>query len=79
MSAAISTSQKVAVQWFYESEVLNQSSVLLIKFSAKNRHLRVVAKHQPSHPIRKMNPSLHNSTSRKLQFVNPSTKQYEKS
>jgi len=29
---------------FYESEVLNESSVLLMKFSAKNPHLRVGAK-----------------------------------
>jgi len=34
----------VGVQCSYESEVLNQSSVLLMKFSAKNPHLRVAAK-----------------------------------
>jgi hypothetical protein len=34
----------VEVQCFYESEVLNPSSVLLMKFSAKNPHLRVAAK-----------------------------------
>lgn len=36
-----STYTQVGVQCFYESEVLNQSSVLLIKFSAKYPHLRV--------------------------------------
>lgn len=35
---------KVGVLCFYESEVLNQSSVLLMKFGAKNPHLRVAAK-----------------------------------
>ena len=35
---------QVGVQCFYESEVLNPSSVLLMKFSAKNPHLRVAAK-----------------------------------
>jgi hypothetical protein len=39
-----STYTQVGVQCFYESEVLNQSSVLLMKFSAKNPHLRVAAK-----------------------------------
>lgn len=34
---------QVGVQCFYESEMLNPSSVLLIKFSAKNPHLRVAA------------------------------------
>jgi hypothetical protein len=40
-----STYTQVGVQYFYESEVLNQSSVLLMKFSAENPHLRVAAKH----------------------------------
>jgi len=35
---------QVGVQSFYESEVLNSNSVLLMKFSAKNSHLRVAAK-----------------------------------
>lgn len=39
-----STYTQVGVSCFYESEVLNQSSVLLMKFSAKNPHLRVAAK-----------------------------------
>lgn len=39
-----STYPKVGVQCFYESEVLNQSSVLLMEFSTKNPHLRVAAK-----------------------------------
>ena len=39
-----STYTQVGVQCFYESEVLNQNSVLLIKFSAKNPHLRVAVK-----------------------------------
>jgi hypothetical protein len=39
-----STYTQVGVQYFYESEVLNQSSVLLMKFSARNPHLRVAAK-----------------------------------
>jgi hypothetical protein len=39
-----STYTQVGVQCFYESEVLNQSSVLLMKFSAKNPHLRLAAK-----------------------------------
>ena len=38
-----STYTQVGVQCFYESEVLYQSSVLLMKFSAKNPHLRVAA------------------------------------
>jgi len=38
-----STYTQVGVQCFYESEVLNQSSVLLMKFSAENPHLRVAA------------------------------------
>lgn len=38
-----STYTQVGVQCFYESEVLNSSSVLLMKFSAKNPHLRVAA------------------------------------
>jgi hypothetical protein len=39
---------QVGVRYFYESEVLNQSSVLLMKFSAKNPHLRVAAnRYQP--------------------------------
>jgi hypothetical protein len=39
-----STYTQVGVSCFYESEMLNPSSVLLIKFSAKNPHLRVAAK-----------------------------------
>jgi len=39
-----STYTQVGVQCFYESEVLNPSSVLLIKFSAKNPHMLVAAK-----------------------------------
>lgn len=39
-----STYTQVGVQCFYESEVLKPSSVLLMKFSAKNPHLRVAAK-----------------------------------
>jgi len=35
---------KAGVLCLYDSEVLNQSSVLLMKFSAKNTHLRVAAK-----------------------------------
>ena len=35
---------KAGVSCFYESEVLDPSSVLLRKFSAKNPHLRVAAK-----------------------------------
>lgn len=35
---------QVGVQCFNESEVLNQSSVILMKFSAKSPHLRVAAK-----------------------------------
>jgi hypothetical protein len=38
-----STYTQVGVKCFYESEVLNQSSVLLMKFSAKIPHLRVAA------------------------------------
>ena len=38
-----STYTQVGVSCFYESEVLNPSSVLLIKFSAKIPHLRVAA------------------------------------
>jgi hypothetical protein len=38
-----STYTQVGVKCFYESEVLNQSSVLLMKFSATNPHLRVAA------------------------------------
>lgn len=34
---------QVGVQCFKESEVLNQSSVILMKFSAKSPHLRVAA------------------------------------
>lgn len=40
---ANSTYTQVGVQCFHESEVLNPNSVLLMKFSAKNRHLRVAA------------------------------------
>lgn len=39
-----STYTQVGVQCFYESEVLNPNSVLLMKFSAKSPHLRVAAK-----------------------------------
>jgi len=39
-----STYTQVGVQCFFESEVLNPSSVFLMKFSAKNPHLRVAAK-----------------------------------
>jgi len=39
-----STYTQMGVQYFYEIEVLNQSSVLLMKFSAKNPHLCVAAK-----------------------------------
>jgi hypothetical protein len=39
-----STYTQVGVQYFFESEVLNPSSVFLMKFSAKNPHLRVAAK-----------------------------------
>jgi hypothetical protein len=35
---------QAGVSFFYESEVLNQSSVLRRKFRAKNPHLRVAAK-----------------------------------
>jgi hypothetical protein len=38
-----STYTQVGVQGFYESGVLNPSSVLLMKFSAKNPHLSEVA------------------------------------
>jgi len=38
-----STYTQVGVKCFYESEVLNQNSVLLMKFSATNPHLRVAA------------------------------------
>lgn len=38
-----STYTQVGVQCFYEREVPNQSFVLLMKFSAKNPHLRVAA------------------------------------
>jgi hypothetical protein len=40
------TYTQVGVQCIYESEVLNPSFVLLMKFSAKNPHLRVAAKRQ---------------------------------
>src|SRR5690554_641122 len=39
-----STYTQMEVQCFFESEVLNPSSVFLMKFSAKNPHLRVAAK-----------------------------------
>ncbi|MFT4662770.1 MAG: hypothetical protein ACI8XB_003063, partial [Patiriisocius sp.] len=38
-----STYTQVGVQCFFEREVLNQSSVLLMKFSAQVSHLRVAA------------------------------------
>jgi hypothetical protein len=41
-----STYTQVGGSCFNESEVLNQSSVLLMKFSTKNPHLRVAAKRQ---------------------------------
>ena len=41
-----STYTQAGVQCFFETEVLNQSSVLLMKFSAKKPHLRVAAKRQ---------------------------------
>jgi hypothetical protein len=44
ITAANSTYTQVGVQCSYDSEVLNQSSVLLMKFSAENPHLRVAAK-----------------------------------
>jgi len=43
-TTANSTYTQVGVQCFYDSEVLNSSSVLLMKFNAKNPHLRVAAK-----------------------------------
>jgi len=43
MQGTHSTYTQVGVQYFYESEVLNPSSVLLMKFSAENPHLRVGA------------------------------------
>lgn len=43
-TTANSTYTQVGGSCFYESEVLNQSSVLLMKFSAKNPNLRVGAK-----------------------------------
>lgn len=42
-TAANSTYTQVGVSCFYDSEVLNPSSVLLMKFSAKIPHLRVAA------------------------------------
>ncbi|OUD24861.1 hypothetical protein FPG92_12515 [Flavobacterium psychrophilum] len=47
-----STYTQVGVQCFYKSEVLNQSSVLLMKFCAKNPHLRVAAKRYGTAPNR---------------------------
>ena len=41
-----STYTQVGVQCFYESVVLKQSYVLLMKFRAKNRHLRQAPKRQ---------------------------------
>ncbi len=41
---ANSSYTQVGVSCSYESEVLNPSSLLLMKFSAKNPHLRVAAK-----------------------------------
>ena len=41
---ANSTYTQVGVSCFYESEVLNQSPILLMKFSTKKPHLRVAAK-----------------------------------
>ena len=42
--AGNSTYTQVGVSCFYESEVLNQSPILLMKFSTKKPHLRVAAK-----------------------------------
>ncbi|MFT5886018.1 MAG: hypothetical protein ACI9IP_002482 [Arcticibacterium sp.] len=42
-TTANSTYTQVGVQCFFEREVLNQSSVLLMKFSAQVSHLRVAA------------------------------------
>ena len=39
-----STYTQLGVQYFYESEMLNPSSVLLIKSKAKIPHLRVAAR-----------------------------------
>lgn len=39
-----STYTQVGFQYFYESEVLNPRFVLLMKFSAKNPHLRIAAR-----------------------------------
>ena len=46
-----STYTQVGVQCFYESEVLNQSSALLMKFIAKNPHLCVGAKRYDQNPV----------------------------
>lgn len=45
---ANSTYTQVGVSCFYESLVQNPSSVLLIKFSAENPHLRVAAERYAS-------------------------------
>lgn len=44
LPAANITYTQVGVHYFYESEVINPSSVLLIKLSAKNPHLRIAEK-----------------------------------
>lgn len=48
-AAANSTYTQVGASCFYESEVLNQSSLLLVKFSAKNPHLRLAANRYASY------------------------------
>lgn len=44
LPAANITYTQVGVQYFYESEAINPSSVLLMKLSAKNPHLRIAEK-----------------------------------
>jgi hypothetical protein len=61
-----STYTQVGVQCFYKSEVLNPSSVLLMKFSAKNPHLRVAAKRQA---VKKLSFLLKNIISQSNNFV----------
>ena len=51
MSATNSRFAKAGVSCFYDCEVLNSSFVLLLKFSAENRHLRVAAKRCTSYLI----------------------------
>jgi hypothetical protein len=52
-TTANSSYTQVGVQCFYESEVLNPSSVLFMKFSAENPHLRVAANRCASVSLRK--------------------------